>query len=359
MIRFRSLPVVALAFAPFVLASQVRALQVEARGQASEIGLYPPDVQAIRRMAGPVGALSIPAADDQANAARKAWGRISKKGREFLLREPGLALVIVNSDGKWLYRSTAIANIRSVNDSSEPLRKQDADDLAEVLDSPVCQHLRDFYEGRLLSALQYSPNGSRGLGSPLAEAYGSLLSRVQGAGATPEENDWLRRIVGFEILGLDDKTRQVLRTDPTYGPDIIKSIVAAEETGKQQLEAVAQASSGRPGPHPHFNPSEDMVGLDDLAFHLPDKPGDATLTGTVEISEVNGRQILRWTNPAGTVFVTGKTGEIDLPLDLTKENLRSVLQTGKAKMYVSSPASLEIFEVKAERPSKNRLPGSN
>jgi hypothetical protein len=185
-------------------------------------------------MSGPTGALNLPSGEEPARIA-KAWDRVSKKGREFLLREPGLALVVVDSNGKWLYRSTGITTLRAVHNPGDGLRKQDADDLGAVLNNYWCRQLRDFYERLLFSTGPYSTGATRTIGSPAAMAYGSFLAQVANGDARKEDKDWLGRIVGYEIRSLDEKTRESLVSDPVYGGEIAKATAAAEETRRLQL----------------------------------------------------------------------------------------------------------------------------
>lgn len=310
---------------------------VRASTQTSEIGLYTPDLRAIRQMSSPTGSLNLPGGDEPTRIAR-AWDRLSKKGREFLLREPGLALVVVDSKGKWSYRSTGITTLRPVYSSGERLRKQDADDLGAVLNNYWCTQLRDFYERLLFSTGPYSTGATRNIGSPAAMAYGSFLAQVEREAARKEDKDWLRRIVGYEILGLDDNTRDALVSDPIYGTEIAKATAKAEETRRLQLDAVARASSSI---------RTAQVNIDDIAFILPRQPGDAAALGRFDVSTVNGRKVLSWSSPGGIVFIRTKRDREGLPSEFTRENLRGLLKEYKVTAYVSSPATSEIVEVKA------------
>jgi hypothetical protein len=315
---------------------------VRASSQTSEIGLYTPDLRAIRQMSGPTGSLNLPSGDEPSRIA-KAWDRLSKKGREFLLREPSLALVVVDSNGKWSYRSTGITTLRPVFSSGERLRSQDADDLGAVLNNYWCRQLRDFYERLLFSNGPYSTGATRNTGSPAAMAYGSFLTQVEREGARKEDKDWLRRIVGYEILGLDENTRETLVSDPIYGTEIAKATAAAEETRRLQLDSVARASSSI---------RTTQVNIDDIAFILPRQPGDAATLGRFDVSTVNGRKVFSWSNPGGVVFIRTERDREGLPFEFTRENLRGLLKEDKVTAYVSSPAMSEIVEVKASSSPK-------
>lgn len=315
---------------------------VQASSQTSEIGLYPPDLRAIRQMSGPTGSLNLPSGDESTRIA-KAWDRLSKKCREFLLREPTLALVVVDSNGKWLYRSTGITTLRPVYSSGERLRRQDADDLGAVLNNYLCRQLRDFYERLLFSTEPYSAGATRNMGSPAAMAYGSLLVQVERGTARKEDKDWLHRIVGYEIRGLNETTREALVSDPIYGPEIAKATAAAEETRTLQLDSVARASSSS---------RTTQVNIDDIAFTLPRQPGDAAMLGRFDVSTVSGSKVLSWSNSGGVVFIRTEKDREELPFEFTQENLRRLLKEDKVTAYVSSPASPEIVEVKASSSPK-------
>lgn len=312
------------------------ALSMSAFSQTSEIGLYPPDLRAIRQMSSPTGSLSLPSGDEAAGIA-KAWGRISKKGREFLLREPGLALVTVDSSGKWLYRSTGITTLRVVYNPGEALRRQDADDLGAVLNSYWCRQLRDFYERMLFSTGPYSAGSTRSIGSLVAMAYGSFLAEVESGSGRNEDKEWFSRIVGYEMRGLDENTREGLLRDPTYGAEIASAKAAAEETRRRQLESVAAASSSGSPP---------QVNFPDIAFVLPQRPGEAERFGRFEVTSLHGRELLSWSTPSVAIFMLAVKDLKHLPSYFTEENLRELLKDDKVKAYVASPGAPQIFELK-------------
>jgi hypothetical protein len=331
MIRFRVYFLAAVLIGP--------SLSIRGSRRVSEIGLYGPDLRAVRQMAAPTGALNLPAGVES-NRARSAWDQISPKGREYLLREPDLALVVVDSNGRWLYRSTGITSLRSVFNAGEALRNSDAKYLAEVLDNTYCRQLRGFYERLLFSSSPYSTSSSRGLGTPEGAIYGSFLAQVDREASTMENREWFLRIVGYAVLGLDDSSRTKLTNDADYGAQIASATASAQATRKQQLDAVGRAFESS---------STRRVDIDHLGFHLPRSREDAQTRGTLNDVSVRGRKVLVWSDQDGTVFVLNAKENTTPTVDLTEQDLRSLLLHDSIKVYIATPTDSDVFEVWASK----------
>jgi hypothetical protein len=300
--------------------------------QMAEIGLYAPDLKAIRRLIGPGGAPALPPGDGY-NLIANSWNQISPKGREFLLREPEIALVVVSSNGKWSYRSTGTIALRPLFNPGEALTPKDAGSLRDILESPWCTKLRDFYQAVLFGTGPYSPNGSRGGPSPAA-SYGLLLANVEQAGVAKEEEDWFRRLIGLEVMALDKESRDAVIADEAFRPEIRKALDAITEARNQQLDSVVKLSLAG---------TLHRVSMDHLA--LPVSSQGRTELGPFIINSVAGKRILSWSGNRQVIFVVPQNDNLGLPSEFSKQSLAALLGNGKARAFVSSPLADEIFEV--------------
>jgi hypothetical protein len=321
-----------------IAAALVLGIEIHA-GPPSEIGLYPPDLRAIRRLIGPAETPTLPPGDQYSRIA-KAWSQVSKKGREFLLREPDVALVVVAANGKWSYRSTGMTALRYLYSSRESLRAKDAENLSDVFESTWGRELRDFYQAVLFGTGPYSTAGSRGV--PTAVPYGLMLSRAKQPDVGKQEKEWFLSLVGSEITALDNDTREAVTGDPTYGREIRDAVATIAETRKRQLDAVARAFA---------TGASHRISVADLALPMFSLEA-ARVSRPWTIAIIGENKVYVWSIAYAVIFVIPKYNDPNLPSELTKESLRSLIESGKVKAFASSPLSEEVFEVAAASPAK-------
>jgi hypothetical protein len=324
-----------------IAAALILCVEIHAAGPASEIGLYPPDLRAIRRLIGPAGTPTLPPSDEY-NRIAQAWSLVSKKGRELLLREPDVALVVVAANGKWSYRSSGITALRSLYSSGESLRARDAENLSYIFESTWCRELRDFYQAVLFGTGPYSTAGSKGSGSAAAIPYGLLLSRTKQPDVGRQEREWFLSLVGSEITALDNDNREAVTSDPTYGREIREAVATVAETRKRQLDAVAQAFARGPA---------QQVSIDDLTLPESSREGGGVF-GPFTTSAAGESKVLMYRNPQEVIFILRRDDGPNLPSEFTKESLRRLIQNGRVKAFVSSPLSERVFEVTASPSTK-------
>ena len=298
--------------------------------QAAEIGLYAPDLRAIQQLIGPGGLPTLPPGDGY-NIVVKSWNEISSKGREFLLHEPEIALVVVASNGKWSYRSSGTITLRPLFSPGEHLSPKDLGALSEILESPVGGKLRDFYQAVVFGTGPLSPNGSRGGRSPAA-SYGLLLSDIDRENLSKEEREWFHRVIGSEVLALDPESRDAAAADTLYGAQIGQAIDSIQRAKKQQFDSVVNLSlKGTPRQVPLGN--------------LAPSSQDSTELGPFVVKSVSGKKVLYWSTSREVIFIVPTDQNRDLPSEFTKQTLRALLDSGEARVFVSSPLAGEIFEV--------------
>jgi len=301
----------------------------QASAQISAVGLYYPDLRAMRTLIGPNGLPNLPPGPDHTKLA-KVWNQISREGRNLLLKERDLALIIVDSKGNWLYRTTGVHALRSLHRENEPKPPKDFTSLLPILRHVWFQQLRNFYD-RLL----FAPNTSSA-----PAAFGDLLTNVKEAtGVTNAEKDWFRSIVGAELRGMDNIARRSLLLDKKYGKGFVDAIALAEVTRNAQLESVGNAIVQGP---------KHTIGIEDAACHFA--TDDEFKWTEYNVRFIKGKKLIEVSSMGSVCWLGAKDDDADLPIGFSAKDVRSLLEDGKAMIFVSGNGTTTVYGVK---PKKN------
>ncbi len=296
--------------------------------QDSAVGLYYPDIKAIRTLIGPTAIPDLPLGQEYTKLLQ-SWNQISTKGRELLLKERDLALVVVDSAGDWLYRSTGVHTLRSLHETNEERNENDLSNLLLILRNFWFQQLRDFYDHSLFAA-NYPAASS---------AFGKLLDRVDETNdATNDEKNWFRSIVGAELDSMDNDTRKALLIDEKYGRKFVDAIALAEATRTEQLESIASAFA--------FG-SQQTVLFNDVVYQFPvDDEESAKARRDVNFRFVHGKKLMEVSTMDTVWWVAAMEDDQEVPLELSAPKLQSLLKNDEAMVFVGGHGNSKIYEVK-------------
>lgn len=303
---------------------------LQATAQESAVGLYYPDFRSIRRLIDPTGSVTLPKGPQAANL-EGPWKQISKNGRDLLLKERDLAMVVVDSNGNWLYRSTGIHTLRSLHAQAEERNKSDLSNLRRILDDPLFQQLRAFY-GQLLS--------DRGTALS-AETLGPLLAEIDKIpNVGPTDKDWFHGLIGSEISHLEPSARVGLWTNKTYGKSLINASAAAEGQKVRQLDLLESAFNKGP---------KGVVYVTDVAFDSKTLPAAGSAAFTIRA--LGGKQIFEWETQAGTLFVAPNS-DVDETVLFGARNdpakLFDLIKGKKASVFLGVPGGSKLLSVEAK-----------
>ena len=281
------------------------------------VGLYDPDLTALRKMIGPDGKpISFAGEDHQKFIA--SWNNLSAAGRELLLKQRDLAVVVVNNTGQWAYRSSGIPRLVGLN---PPLRKDDFADILQMLDDPKVQTMRNFYYDRRFG------------NKPTSETYGSFLEKSKEQSTSAAETAWFNGFVGAEIQALDAETQSRLFADEEYGPALRAAAAQSNRTRNDHLHFIAGA---------YVNPLREQIAFDDLALALPENAGDVVLIGH-EKGFAGHREVFSWTADGNTVYVVPTNDRAGAEIKFTRTNIFDLLREGKARVFVASAVQQKVF----------------
>ena len=311
-----------------LLASQL-AICRSASAQTDAVGLNTTDIYALRTMLGPTGEPTFPAGARHEKVS-SAWKEISEPARDLLLREQDLAVVIVDSNGVWLWRSSGIQTLRALYGDKLQQKKADLEHLVAIIKDDWFQKLtRLRYESPL------PPNRA-----DFVDAFATMLTRADAtAGATGEEKEWFRGIVGSEIQNLDSGARTALLLHPVEGKRFIEAVAVADTAKKRQLEAVDHALTSGAGK---------SIRLEDLAVQFPTGTEKKLANGRANVRVVGGKPLIEWTTPNGSVFVAAKKASPKLPsIDFTKSGIKKMMENDQADVFFSSHGTQSVLAVKA------------
>jgi hypothetical protein len=256
----------------------------------------------------------------------QAWGNISKRGQELLIKERDLALVIVDLQGNWLYRSSNIANLRSLYGVNEERKKEDLENIHAILDDIWFQKLREFYSQILFANAAGATPKSLGI---VLEGVNKIEH------VTIAQQSWFRAIVGSEIKSLDASARNALLLDPEYGKGFVDSLAIAETQRNEQLKSLEHSASNQ---LVAIKLSEVDI---DVSEH---RSGAGPLNFSVGI--VNGKKCLEWTMPSGRVFYRVNKVTADLsPSGLTHAQIANAVKSDAASVFLGVHGSSKVYEL--------------
>lgn len=285
------------------------------------VGLHYPDLRTIRQLIGPTGECNIPSGKEQ-EEINADWGFISQKGKDLLLKERDIVLVVIDSNGNWLYRSSGIHTLRSLYSVDEKRRKDDRMHLSDILRKPIVQNLRDFFN----SLLFQQPSSWK------PKIFGSILRNIDDLQKANKE--WFYGIVGSEIRIMDEDIKKQFLSDSKYGPLFEQTIKIAEAEVRKQLESVWIA----------------MQKGTDIQIDVRDIQGDAK----AELTDLNailhnykGVTIAEWPSQAGKVFVKKKSHESDWDIKMYRSELQSIMK-GEVTAWLAPPGKTEVYKVRPE-----------
>jgi hypothetical protein len=272
-------------------------------------------------MISPAGTPNLEPGEEYDRVAR-IWNRISRSGRDLLLRELDVAFVISDVNGDWRYRTSRVPTLRLYNTSGTG-KKADFENLSAFINLTWFVQLTGFY-------LLYADSGSS------AAAFGELLARVQAKPVPDRDKQWFRAIVGADIRAMDSTRRNSLVLDPKYGKEIVSALAAADEEKKEQFASlIAAMGSG----------AKHTIDLKAIAFALPKNSSETTSKGAIRVNVVGGKKLLEWDSTGGTVFLALARGDSN-PIDFTADNVSALLKSGKAEVYIGAKGTPKIARVK-------------
>jgi hypothetical protein len=283
-------------------------------------------------MIGPTGEPTIPASDPSYTKIVTAWGKISARGRELMLKERDLVILVVSSDGDWLYRTSGIVRLRSMYGANNAPKNQDLASLLEILDSPKFQELQEFF---------YKQRQQFGAASTAPTTLCPVLAGWEAA-FRKEDKDWFQAIAGAEVLSWDGSRRKTAVMNSKCGSSFRDAVAVAEDARVRQLRLVANGDA------------KGTVGIGDVWLALPEQSGEAAKIGTLDERFVSSwagqsKKILLWSTSGGTVFVTPKSSYADLKPEFTKSWLNDLLKQDRAEVFVAWHGATSVFRVQANK----------
>ncbi len=209
---------------------------------AQEVGvaLYYPDFQAIRALFDPSGQLNLPQGPGHQEIIT-SWQAITPQGRDLLLRERSLAVVVLDNRGIWLYRTASIPRLQALQGAVAGPQPGDYENLSTLLDYRWFQDLRQFY-GSLLFAQG---------GPEIGQQVGPLLAEVdQSADLAGPQKTWFRGLVGVELQDLDNTSRADLLATPEHADAFAGALAAADARRNEWQARIGGYLSGDQAAHP-------------------------------------------------------------------------------------------------------------
>lgn len=292
--------------------------------QEQSVGLYYPDFRAVRTLFQPGGTMNLPDGSER-DTIVEAWNKISQPGRQLLLQERDLVVLVVTSEGRWLYRSQGIHTLRLLSQEAS----EDAENLLTILTHAWFGTLRDFYSRTLFqSSLSAAPVN-----------YGSMLTGLESRlpESTPEQRDWFRTIVGEEIIDTaDPRLRTVLLSDPTHGESLRGAVALARKSKESRLKSLSVAVQSDPG---------EFIDLGELGLSDRHAGYDVTVLRQMDVQSVEGAKFLEWNTTDGTVFL--ELPEDGIPAgDLSPKKLEQLIRDRKTKAFLGTPGTDKVFELR-------------
>jgi len=304
------------------------------RAAQNPIALDSPDITVFRRIVDPKGQFVIPAGKS-VQGLIDAWGALSLKGRDLLLKERDVAVVVVNDEGQWFYRSTGLIYLRSLLDQADHAQATDYSNLLAAVNHPWFQELHHFYAEETLFTTQAEV--------PDAERFGALLARVdQMPEAEPAQKEWFRTLVGSDLRSLDSNTRTQLLLHPTLGRHVAQAIVLSEAHQNRQLDAVAEMLKRGGG--------GSQVSLADVAQTVsPDRAVPSLAQAhTLDIRTLGNQKVFIVRDPDRVFYVAPKISAsttASLPKALNRQQIKNLIVENKADVFVGMPGTSVVFSV--------------
>ncbi len=295
------------------------------RAEDSAIGLYSPDLQAMRRLVAPTGAVNLPPGPGYREVAG-AWNGLSRRGRELLLREHDVVLVVVDSNGDWLYRSSGIHTLRRLYSGKDSRNPKDLECLLHIIESDWFNQLRRFFSGLLFASDSTSE----------ATNFGAILTSVEKIkNANAEQKDWLRGIVGAEIQGMDSTARGRLLRHSVYGKEFVHAIAVADAKRNEQLKNLSAALA---------EGTSDTIDLSAIATCLDERQDDAE-PKDVNVKVIDGRAVWVCNAQGQTLYVAPKHGDVKFPGRFTATEVTGLISSNNALVYIGFLGKPTIFKV--------------
>jgi hypothetical protein len=306
-------------------------IALETKAQNTAVGLYYPDFRAIKTIVNPKGRLNLPEgyAQDEMDAA---WESLSTNGRDLLLQERDLALLVVDSDGNWLYRTSGLHTLKSVYADNTAREKEDLTNLMRILRNPWFQELRKFYNATLY-ARDMSP-----------KRLGTLLASVDGLDqAGQDQKDWFRSVVGAEISQMDNVVRKGLLLDEKYGTAFVNAVAIAEAQRGQRLQMIAEYIE---------EGTDENIDVEKMAIHFGGGPDERPLDQYVNVISVGGKNLWEFNAHTGMVYASAKDDKEAptlVPASFDSDALQRLLKEDRLQFYFAPTGAETVYRVKAGR----------
>lgn len=294
----------------------------ETQGQDSAVGLYFPDFRALRALVNPKGKLNLPAGFGQTEVD-KAWQTLSTDGRDLLLQERDLALLVVDSNGSWLYRTSGVHKLKSLHGGNRARqKKEDFTNLTRILSNLWFRQLRDFYD-EMLFARDSSP-----------QRLGTILASVDNFNqAGKNQKDWFRSIVGTEISQMDNAARKGLLVDETYGAAFANAVAIAKAQRGNQLDMIAKYLK---------QGSKENVDIGKIGFYSGEGEGKY-----VNIVSVGDKKLWEFNSHTGVVYVRAADDDKTPPVWFDQNSLQQHLKKGHYEAYFAPAGTQKVYGIYA------------
>jgi hypothetical protein len=294
------------------------------------VGLYYPDFRAMRQLIGPKGIPNVPAGEDH-DEISLAWRALFDKGQELLLQERDLALLVVDSNGNWLYRTSGVHSLKSLHMGDTAQNRADHDNLQKILRNPLFLALRDFFNELLFARATSS------------KRLGVLIASVDNLPAGQAQKDWFRSIVGAEIMQMDNVDQQGLLLDKDYGAVFVNALTLAKAQRRQRLEIIARYLK---------DGADESVGICSVALYSPSQGNDYPVAGHMNLVTLAGKKIWEINSHTGTVYVAAKDDKwatSGVTGAFRRGDLAKYLKDGRFLAYVALPGTQKVYEINTDQ----------
>jgi hypothetical protein len=300
------------------------------------IGLYYPDFRALRQLINLNGEPALPRGPGYDDLAT-AWNGLCEDGRDLLLKEKDVVLVVVRAEGTWLWRSSRIPTLRELQVRKQTERTRDYDRLRAILTNPWYMELRDFYDHVLFSQNSVA----------VPERFGELLERADKLpNAVVAQKNWCKAIIGTRLSAADEPTRAKLMQDRKYGKQFRAAMILADSRRAAQIKEVAQATSkpGTVGPALKFtfDKAKEL-----LTFGLADDASQQMYPLAV-VDAPGGRHIVSFPAESGTIYVATLANNADsewFKSGFSFDEVEPLVLKGEADVFYASHGSNKVVDV--------------
>ena len=188
-----------------------------ALGEESAIGLFYPDLGALRMIMGPNDTCNV-SEQNTKSKIEECWKKLSKKGREFLLKENDIAIVIVQLDGNWFYRTSGVHTLKPLYASNQGKISSDMNNLLTIIRTQAYQELKDLH----YNSLFYTRTAN------YSNILGAHIERIENI-KSESLKDWLLSVISNQMYHMEPSLLATLGENKKYKPKFDELIASVRK----------------------------------------------------------------------------------------------------------------------------------